>query len=183
MESATDGYYVEKILAGKTAYFSALTDRYDKAIFSMIVKITGNREDAEELTQDVFMKVYRSLSSFRSDSSFSTWLYRIAYNTAISATRKQKTEWLSLDDIPPADTAEEDAENHLAGLESEEQLKRLQKALEQLPPDDRALILLYYPQEKTVDEISHIMHLSLPNVKTRLHRIRKKLLAMMTHEN
>ncbi|MDR1601170.1 MAG: sigma-70 family RNA polymerase sigma factor [Tannerella sp.] len=180
MESVTDGYCIEKILAGRTEYFSVLMKKYSQPVFSLIVKMAGNREDAEELTQDVFLKVFRSLSTFRGNSSFSTWLYRIAYNTAISAMRKPKPEWLPFEEI--ADTADEDAEDEVAGLDSNIQLDRLQKALQQLPPDDRALLMLFYTHEKTVDEISIITRLSRPNVKTKLHRIRKKLLLLMTED-
>ncbi|MDR1331126.1 MAG: RNA polymerase sigma factor [Tannerella sp.] len=180
MESATDGYCIEKILEGRTEYFSTLADRYGKPVFSLIVRMVENREDAEELTQDVFMKAYRSLHTFRGNSSFSTWLYRIACNTAISAVRKQRVEWLPIDEASIADTTDDDAESMMSLLSGEERLERLQKALAQLPTGDRALIMLFYMQEQTVDEISAITHLSLPNVKTRLHRIRKKLLALMT---
>jgi RNA polymerase sigma-70 factor (ECF subfamily) len=180
MESATDGYCIEKILAGRTEYFSTLMERYGQSVFSLIVKMTGNREDSEELTQDVFLKAFRSLSTFRGSSSFSTWLYRIAYNTAISAMRKQKMEWLPFEEI--AGTTDEEAADEVAELDGDTQLDRLQKALEQLPPDDRALLLLFYTQEKTVEEISAITRLSRPNVKTKLHRIRKKLLVLMTED-
>jgi RNA polymerase sigma-70 factor (ECF subfamily) len=154
--------------------------RYGQPVFSLIVKMTGNREDAEELTQDVFLKAFRSLSTFRGSSSFSTWLYRIAYNTAISALRKQKMEWLPFEEI--ADMAEKEAEDEVSELDGDDQLDLLQKAMEQLPPDDRALLTLFYTQEKTVDEISVITRLSRPNVKTKLHRIRKKLLVLMTED-
>jgi RNA polymerase sigma-70 factor (ECF subfamily) len=180
MGSATDSYYIEKILAGETEHFSTLMARYGKPVFSLIVKMTENREDAEELTQDVFLKVFRALSTFQENSSFSTWLYRIAYNTVISAVRKQRTEWLSIEEMPTADRAEEDAEDEVERLNGEEQLERLRQALAQLAPDDRALILLFYMQEKTIDEISAITRLSRPNVKTKMHRIRKKLLVLMT---
>jgi RNA polymerase sigma-70 factor (ECF subfamily) len=180
MGSGTDRYYIEKILAGETEHFSVLMARYDRPVFSLIVKMTENREDAEELTQDVFLKVFRSLSTFQGNSSLSTWIYRIAYNTVVSATRKQRAEWVSIEDMPTVDRAEEDAEDEVERLNGDEQLERLHQALTRLAPDDRALILLFYMQEKTMDEISAITRLSLPNVKTKMHRIRKKLLVLMT---
>ncbi|MDR2469550.1 MAG: sigma-70 family RNA polymerase sigma factor [Tannerella sp.] len=176
MESASDTYYVRKVQAGETRYFAPLLERYSHPVFSLIVKMTGNREDAEELTQDVFLKVYRSLGSFLGECRFSTWLYRIAYNTAISSLRKQKHEWLTLE----GDMLENVADEENAEPTGEDwQLDRLEQALAQLPPDERALILLFYRQEKRVEEIATIMGLSVSNVKTRLHRVRKRLQALM----
>jgi RNA polymerase sigma-70 factor (ECF subfamily) len=179
MESGTDTYYIERIQAGETECFAALLKRYSRPVFSLIVKITGNREDAEELTQDVFLKVFRSLPSFRGDSCFSTWLYRIAYNTAVSATRKKKREWLAIDEMTAGDLPEE-PDGEWERENREEQLARLEQAMEQLLPDERALILLFYMQEKTVEEIAGITGLTLSNVKTKLHRIRKKLIVLMS---
>ncbi|MDR2470249.1 MAG: sigma-70 family RNA polymerase sigma factor [Tannerella sp.] len=180
MEAIADTFYVRKIQAGEEQYFTPLLKRYSRQVFSLIVKMTENREDAEELTQDVFLKVYRSLDSFHGNSSFSTWLYRIAYNTAISALRRQKHERLSIEEGLADDSlAEEDAMDTLEQTSREEQMERLEQALEQLPPDERALILLFYRQEKRVDEIAIITGLTVSNVKTKLHRIRKKMLALM----
>ncbi|MDR3261003.1 MAG: RNA polymerase sigma factor [Tannerella sp.] len=179
MESVTDTCYIKRIQAGETDCFAFLLERYSRSVHSLIVKIVGNREDAEELTQDVFLKVYRSLASFQGNSSFSTWLYRIAYNTAVSATRKKKREWLAIEDGEMENVAEEDVSESLEQISGEEQLARLEQALEQLLPDERALILLFYMQEKTVEEIVSITGLTTSNVKTRLHRIRKKLFVLM----
>jgi RNA polymerase sigma-70 factor (ECF subfamily) len=178
MESVTDTCYIEKIQAGETECFAFLLKRYSRPVFSLIVKIVGNREDAEELTQDVFLKAYRSLASFQGNSSFSTWLYRIACNTAVSATRKKKHEWLPVEEAALENVAEDVTET-LAQADSEEQLARLEQALEQLLPDERALILLFYMQEKTVEEMASITGLTLSNVKVRLHRIRKKMFVIM----
>jgi len=175
----TDAYYIEKIQAGETECFSILLDRYSRSVFSLIVKIAGNREDAEELTQDVFLKVFRSLSSFQGNSLFSTWLYRIAYNVAISATRKKKEEWLAIEESMIDNVSESETSGEIEQLEKEEQLSRLERAIEQLLPDERALVLLFYMQEKQVDEIVAITGLSTSNVKTKLHRIRKKMWLLM----
>lgn len=179
MEPIADTFYIRKIQAGEEQYFTPLLKRYSRQVFSLMVKMTDNKEDAEELTQDVFLKVYRSLDSFHGNSSFSTWLYRIAYNTAISALRKQKHEWLSIEEGTFDNLAEEEAEDALEQSSREEQIERLEQALEQLPPDERALILLFYQQKKCVDEIAVITGLTASNVKTKLHRIRKKLLVRM----
>lgn len=89
MELYSDAYYIERVAAGDTGCFACLLDRYSRPVHSLILKMIRNKEDAEELAQDVFMKVFRNLPSFKADCSFSTWIYRIAYNTAISELRKR----------------------------------------------------------------------------------------------
>ena len=81
---------IESILNGNSRQYTVLVEKYSQQIFSLIFQITENQEDAEELTQDTFLKAYQNLKKFKQESSFSTWIYRIAYNTAISATRKKK---------------------------------------------------------------------------------------------
>lgn len=179
MESYTDTYYIERIQAGDTASFAYLLDKYSGPIHSLIVRIVGSREDAEELAQDAFVKAFRSLSSFKGGSSFATWLYRIAYNTAISHTRKKQYEFLAIEDSALENVSGEDANDLLSQATATEQLARLEKALAQLPPDERALVLLFYHKEKTIEEIVAITGLTASNVKTRLFRIRKKLFLLI----
>ena len=88
-------HIITQILAGKTGEFAYFLDTYGTQVFSLIVRMVGSEEDAEELTQDTFMKAFEHLSSFNGNSSFSTWIYRIAYNTALSALRKKQTEVLT----------------------------------------------------------------------------------------
>ena len=179
MSLLPDTYYIEKIQAGETECFAVLLERYSRSVFSLVVKIVGNVEDAEELTQDVFLKVFRSLSSFQGYSLFSTWLYRITYNVAISATRKTKHEWLPIEESMLEKTPENEISDELEQLAHEEQLNRLEKAMALLLPDERALITFFYMQEKSIDEIVAITRLSTSNVKTKLHRIRKKMFVLM----
>ena len=176
----SDAYYIDKIRDGETAHFAVLLERYSQPVFSLIVKIVGNREDAEELTQDVFLKVFRSLSSFQGNSLFSTWLYRIAYNVAVSAARKKKYEWVAIEESMIEDAPENTWDDALEQIDKEAQLYRLEMAVTKLSPDDRALVSLFYMQEKAIEEIVSITGLSLSNVKTKLHRVRKKLLVLMT---
>jgi RNA polymerase sigma-70 factor (ECF subfamily) len=181
MELYSDIYYVHKVLDGDAACFACLLDRYSRQVFSLISRVVGNREDAEELTQDVFMKVFRNLSSFKEESSFSTWVYRIAYNTAISATRKKKYEFLAIHEAQTEHIPEDiPASVWEAGLS--ERIDDLERALAVLPPDERLLILLFYMQEKTVEEVAAISGLSKTNVKTRMFRIRKKLFLMLNEK-
>ncbi|MCS2714378.1 sigma-70 family RNA polymerase sigma factor [Bacteroides thetaiotaomicron] len=95
MEQKDESYYIERILDGETEYFSVFLDRYSRPLYTLVVQIVGCPEDAEELLQDIFLKAFRNLNRYKGECRFSTWIYRIAYNTAISATRKKKQEFLS----------------------------------------------------------------------------------------
>ena len=175
MEKMSDKSYVEKVLNGETEYFARLLERYSKQVFSLIVKIVGNREDAEDLTQDVFVKVYGSLSQFRGESSFSTWIYRIAYHKAISATRKKNVAFIPVDELMLSDVPDEPDEPVFGDSDMEMRITCLNRALEQLPPDERAIILFFYKENKSMEEIAVITKLTVTNVKTKIYRIRKKL--------
>ena len=169
-----DIHIIKEILGGKSEQFEHILNRYSGQVFNLIAHIVPCKEDAEELTQDVFIKVFRLLSSFKEESSFSTWIYRIATNTALSAARKRKHDTLHLDDAVypniPDDIIDEALDN-----DSEEQLQRLSDAIEMLRADERALITLYYINEKPIAEVASVLGLTASNVKIKLHRIRKKL--------
>ena len=169
---------IERVLGGDTEAFAAVVDRYSPAVFSLIRRICGNREDAEELTQDTFVKAFQNLGKFRRDSRFSTWLYRIAYNTVVSHSRRRKGIFV-------IELREEGAKNHRDeaepdGFDSgefsrEEQFLRLERALEAISPEDRALVALFYTEDRPVREIAEILSISEGNVKVKLHRTRKRL--------
>ena len=177
MELYTDTYYIQRIQAGDVACFACLLDKYSRPIHSLILKVVRSQEEAEELAQDTFMKVFKNLASFKGDCSFSTWIYRIAYNTAISSVRKKRYEFLPIEETTLENVSEEEVTNLFGQTESTEQVQRLEVALEQLLPDERALILLFYWKEKTIEELVSITGLTASNIKVKLHRIRKKLFA------
>lgn len=179
MESYNDTYYIQKTLAGEVDSFTPLLNRYGPQVHSLILRVVGNREDAEELAQDTFMKAFRHLSAFKGDCSFSTWVYRIAYNTAISHTRKRKHKLLAIDETVLANVSEEEIAEALGCTDSSEQVGRLEAALGLLPPDERAIILLFYMEEKSINDLTSITGLTVANVKTKLHRIRKKLFVLI----
>lgn len=179
MEKYTDNYYVEKIRSGETDCFAPIVERYGGAMFSLIVKIVGNREDAEELTQDAFVKAFRSLSSFRGDSRFSTWIYRIAYNLAVSAVRKTKMFYAPVDERQLADVADVADETDDMLSATPDRLALLQQAMEGLKAEERAMVMLFYKENKAVDEIAAITGLTATNVKTKLFRIRKRLFVLI----
>ena len=184
MELYTDTYYIQRIQAGDVACFACLLDKYSRPIHSLILKVVRSQEEAEELAQDTFMKVFKNLASFKGDCSFSTWIYRIAYNTAISSVRKKRYEFLAIEETH-LKTYRRRRLRTVGQTESTEQVQRLEVALEQLLPDERALILLFYWKEKTIEELVSITGLTASNIKVKLHRIRKKLFVLlneMDHE-
>lgn len=173
-----DIHIIKEVLGGKSEQFEHILNRYSGQVFNLIAHIVPCKEDAEELTQDVFIKVFRLLSSFKEESSFSTWIYRIATNTALSAARKMKHDTLHLDDAAYSNIPEEIIDEALDN-DSEERLQRLSDAIEMLCADERALITLYYINEKPIAEVASVLGLTASNVKIKLHRTRKKLYLIM----
>lgn len=170
-----DNICVQKVLAGDTRAFSFLIEKHKNMVFTIVVKILHSREDAEEISQDVFLKAYQSLNSFKGNSRFSTWLYRIAYNSAISKTRKKQLEWTTLDDFVINNYSEDNIEQQIEALSIEEKSLLLEKSLSILPENEQLLITLFYKQEESIESISQIIGLSTANVKVKLHRLRKKI--------
>ncbi len=174
-------HIIRRILKGETALYENLLNQYDQQVFSLIARIICNQEDAEELTQDAFLKAYQNLSSFKGESSFSTWMYSIAYNTAISAARKRKFETFALNDMQLANISEQQVDETLND-ESEEMIIKLNRAIEKLNSDERALITLFYYEEKALNETALILGLTESNAKVKLHRIRKKIYVLIKQE-
>ena len=172
---------ISRILSGKTNDFSYFLDKYGQSVYTLIAHIVNSECDAEELTQDTFMKAFDKLSSFNGKSSFSTWIYRIAYNTAISFTRKRNIEVNVIDDSAWNLISDTEVDNALND-DTEENLEKLQKALSRLLPEERMLIALFYEEEKNIQEIQQITNISESNIKVKLHRIRKKLYIFMKEE-
>ena len=176
-----EAHIIKEILNGKTEQYEYFLDRYGQQVFVLVDRIVSCQEDAEELTQDVFLKAFQQLSSFKAESSFSTWIYRIATNLAISAVRKKRNDVLRLDDSVFANLSDTQVDEALED-ESEGQMERLQQAMNQLEADERALITLYYLEEKPLAEVAFILGLTEGNGKVKLHRIRKKLYVLIKNQ-
>ena len=176
-----ESHIIKEILNGKTEQYEYFLDRYGQQVFVLVDRIVSCQEDAEELTQDVFLKAFQQLSSFKAESSFSTWIYRIATNLAISAVRKKRNDVLRLDDSVFANLSDTQVDEALEG-ESEEQMERLQQAMNQLEADERAMITLYYLEEKPLAEVAFILGMTEGNAKVKLHRIRKKLYVLIKNQ-
>lgn len=172
--NVSENRIIADVLAGNTRAFASIMERYAPKVFAMAAGMTGNPDDAADITQEIFTKVFTSLSSFKGNSSFSTWLFRISYNMTLSRVRKTaRPDSATGDDrfwSGIADSAADDG-----GDEEEITADMLHEALDRLAPDERTLISLFYLEGKSLAEIAFIMSLSETNAKTRLFRIRKKL--------
>ena len=182
MENLSEQDLIQSILDGDTLAFSVLLKRHQRPIHALIRQILTNREDAEELTQDVFIKAFSKLSTFKGSSSLSTWLYRIAWNTAVSATRKKRIVYPEFDESQFANLPDSTVDEVLQKETDEAQLQRLEKAIEQLKPDEKALITLYYTENKPMAEVAVILNLTAENAKVKLHRTRKKMVLLLNNE-
>ncbi len=174
-----DNICVEKVLSGDRNAYAVLVDRYKNMVLTLALRLVRNREEAEEIAQDAFVKAFRSLPGFRGKSKFSTWLYRIVYNTAISSLRKKETERVQAvgDDLPDTEPAE--SRSMYASLTGEERKKFIDKALETLSEEERFLVIMHYYEDSELDELAEITGLTKTNVKVRLHRTRKKMMAYL----
>ncbi|MCH7658615.1 MAG: RNA polymerase sigma factor [Bacteroidetes bacterium] len=143
-------------------------------VFTLAFRILKNRENAEEVAQDAFLKVYQNLGKFRSKSKFSTWLYRIVYNTAISKVRVKQKPTMSIDDQKFFEIGD-DERNGSKSFDIENNKMILQRLLKKLDESDRALITLYYLEECKISEIAEITGQNRSNIKVKLHRTRKKM--------
>jgi RNA polymerase sigma factor (sigma-70 family) len=170
MMQQNDIQLIGRILDGDTSGYAVLVERYKDLAFTIAYRILGKREDAEEVVQDAFVKAFRNLHSFRQKAKFSTWLYRIIYNTAISKHRQKKTGWQSIEDVIIPDNAVESLAE-----EEEDRPRILETAMQQLPEEDRILLTLYYVDESSVDDLHAILGISKANVKIKLFRARKRL--------
>ena len=175
MKYQDDNHYIDRVLNGDISAYALLVSKHKNLVFSIALKILNNREDAEEVAQDCFLKVFQALNTFERKSKFSTWLYRIVYNAAISKTRKKKLELVPMDNYVIYNYTEDEVSSGIEDIDPEDQKEMIERAMKQLSDDENLLITLFYMGENSIEDISTITGLSMSNVKVRLHRIRKKL--------
>lgn len=175
----TDQYLIDRTLGGDSAAFGELVDRYQNFVFTIAIRILKHREEAEEVAQDSFIKAYESLSTFRGDSRFSTWLYRIVYHKALDRIKRNKRQQTY--EIIEAITVNDPdhIENGLEAMLSEERRALINKCIKMLPGDDAAIISLYYFEEQSVKEIAQVTDMTEDNIKIKLYRSRKKLFSLL----
>lgn len=156
--------------------FGLLIQKHEKYAYTLALRIMKNPEEAEEVAQDAFMKVYHSLKTFEKKSKFTTWLYKIIYNEALGRLRKSKRYNIQLEEIPESEEYQVDFLDGLRSLHLEERSQLIRKALDNLKPSESAVLTLFYLEEQTIKEIEQITELSESHVKILLHRGRKHML-------
>jgi RNA polymerase sigma factor (sigma-70 family) len=167
---------IQQTLGGNQSAYADLIKRHQRFVFTLALRFTKNREDAEEVAQDCFVKAYRSLSSFQQQSKFSTWLYSIVYTTAMTFLRKKRVDTSSIDDEEtylqlenkPGSFDEHNVENKSRSY-------YLNQAIGQLLPDDAAIITMFYKGEQSLEEIAQVMGIEANTVKVKLFRARQRL--------
>lgn len=181
MPPEDDSVLIKKALAGDQAAYRKLVARHKQAVFHIVYKMVHNREEADDLVQETFMKAFASLATYREEFRFTTWLYRIAANAAIDSLRKQKIEAMSLDE--PVETEEGTVGLEIAdsSFNPEEDALKKEKgvsildAIASLPPKYREVIELVHLNEKPYDEIAAILKVPVGTVKARIFRARELL--------
>lgn len=161
---------IDRILAGEQSVYAELVNRYKGYAYTIAFKVVQSRVDAEEVAQDAFVKAFHHLKSFQRESKFSTWLYRIVFNTAISYRRKSRPDFRSIESTML-----------LQGHEGEDRLERADKrkfldtAIGRLNQADRIALTLFYLEEFSLEEIAEITGMQANTVKVRIHRARQRL--------
>ena len=179
MSAIPDQHYIDRILQGETNLFAMLVDRYKDMIFTLAIKMVKNREEAEEVAQDTFIKIYSSLIKFKGDSKFSTWIYKIAYNTCLDRLKKNKKEDLNISIDEFSAHLIKTMDNALSALEDKERKQTIQNCLNLLPSDENFLLTLFYFEDQSLEEIGKIMNINANNVKVKLFRSRQKLAVIL----
>lgn len=172
----SDETLIQQAMAGRQSAYAMLVKRYERYVYTLALRFVKNREDADEIAQDCFMRMFRYMGEFRGDSKFTTWLYKIVYTTSLNHLRKKSPDILSLDDeLRPIQLQDEGVADVSAEMEREDRNAALHHAITQLSPDDASIITLFYLYEQSLDEICQIMDLTLTNAKTKLCRARQRL--------
>jgi RNA polymerase sigma-70 factor (ECF subfamily) len=179
MTTNKDQYYITQVLEGNTNAFGVLVDQYKDLVFTLALRMLKNREEAEEVSQDTFIKVYKSLKNFKGDSKFSTWIYKVTYNTCLDRLKKNKRQQqeVSIDEFTEKHVKTID--NALEIMVEAERLQAIQDCINLLPSEDGFLLTLYYFEDQSLAEISKIVGISANHVKVKLYRSRQKLASIL----
>lgn len=185
-----DQEIVDAIRAGNTRRYAALVDRHKDRALTLALRLVGDREEAEELVQDGFLRAYDSLGQFRGDARFSTWFYRILYNLCMTRVTRRRDTPRSLDgpehELPEKDLLASEEPGALERLEESEMQNLLSAEVASLPENFRIAVTLFYVQELSYEEMAGVTGLPLGTIKTNLFRgrtlLRKNLLARLKDE-
>lgn len=175
MSQNDDDILIEKILEGEHLLYEKLVNKYKSYCYTIAMNILKNKEDAEEAAHDSFLKAYKALSGFNKQSKFSTWLYKITFNTSLTYKKKQKHKQEDLEVI-----AYRYGEEGKSLLEKSDQEYYISMGLNRLLETDRLIITLFYLKELSLEEIGEITDIQINTLKVKLHRARKRLATEMT---
>ena len=177
LEAASEGDLVLRAQAGQEEAFAALFEAHRRRVYSLCLRMTRNTAEAEDLTQEAFLRVFRKISTFRGDSAFSTWLHRLAVNVVLMHLRRKHGQDVSVDEI---DTSREEPMKQEQG-DDDRELKGcidrigLQRAIAKLPPGYRKIFILHDVDGCEHHEIARMLKCSVGNCKSQLHKARLKL--------
>ena len=170
---------IDAIRKGQTAAYSKLVDQYKNLVYTLALRMLKHKEEAEEVAQDAFVKIYKSLPKFKGDSKLSTWVYKVTYNCCLDRLKKNRK---FLNDVPIDEytyNRVEIIDNALEQLIKEERQEMIRACVGKLPEDSSALITLFYFDELTLEEISKITDIEANTVKVKLFRARKRLVKIL----
>jgi RNA polymerase sigma-70 factor, ECF subfamily len=186
-----DQEVVGRAREGEEPAHRELIRRYERPVFALVYRMVRDRELAEDLAQESFVKALNALGTYRAEFKFSSWIFKIANNTAIDHLRRRELPTLSLDGAPHADTTESVAatalqvesqdETPLEQVEARELGSAIETAIGRLRPEYRACILLRHVEGRTYEEVAEILDLPLGTVKTNIHRARHELRQLLAH--
>ena len=188
MTREQEAQIVRRVLAGDVNAFETLVTEYEKGVYAIAQRMTGNPEDAADMTQETFIKAYNSLQSFRGDSKFSVWLYRIASNVCLDFLRSRSRKpavSLSVEDDEGEETELDIAdESQSPELLLERGLTRdaVRRGLQALPPDYKQILLLREIQGLSYEEIADVLQIEVGTVKSRIFRARKRLCTFLIED-
>ena len=179
MTTINDNYLIESVVNGDTKAYAQLVNRYKDMVYTLAIRMMRNREEAEEVAQDTFIKVFSSLNKFKGNSKFSTWIYKVTYNTCLDRIKKNK-KYLNDVAIDEFIFNKLDAiDNALENMIKEEKSKCIKNCINKLPEDSSALLTLFYFEELSLEEISEIINVEVNTAKVKLFRARKKLAVIL----
>ena len=176
-QKETDLALIAAVLAGQTAEYAVLVKRHQRFVFTLAMRFAKNREDAEEIAQDCFVKAYRALGTFKQTSKFTTWLYTITYTTAMTSLRKKRVDTTSINDDEHVLQIANSGTNFDANdtVEKKSTYTYLNQAIDMLLPDDAAIITLFYKGEQSLEEIAIALNMEANTIKVKLHRARQQI--------
>lgn len=191
LATASDQDVVLEARAGRQSAYRELVRRYERPIFSLIYRMVRNREQAEDLSQETFVKALNAIESYRPEYKFSSWIFKIANNVSIDHLRRRELDTLSLDGSPHALTPEaiqasalqlgDRQETALEEMEAKELGGEIETAIAALRPEYRSCILLRHVEGRPYEEIAIMLDLPLGTVKTYIHRARGELRQALAH--